>query len=450
MNITHEANGDLQAIIHINLKQEDYIDKVNSTLKDYRKKANMPGFRPGMVPMGMIKKMYGQQVTADEVNKAVSEALNGYIDEQKFNALGYPMPNMEKTKQIDFTKDKELDFFFDIGLAPEFDLELKKDDFEVPYYKIEVTDKEVDNALNDIKVRFGEEDHPEKAEEGDGVQGKFVQVDSEGNVVDGGVTNDGYFRIDDLKLKGVQKKFYGKKVGDKVMFNPDNAFKDESKVKALLGQDITEEQMKSDYEFDITDVIRHKEAELNEETFKKVYPNDDLKTIEDFKNRVQKDLEEHYIKDTDRQFTGEVIAALIEKSNLDLPDEFLKRWLLDSNQGKITAEQLDVQYDSYAKTFKWQLIEDKLRDQFGDALKVDDEAVRDKVRAYFQVQGKDNSNPQIEQIVDQILSNEEEGRKIYSELMDEKLGNVFKENVKRKEETVTPDKFMELMQKLNA
>lgn len=448
MNITHEANGNLQAIIHINLKQEDYIDKVNETLKDYRKKANMPGFRPGMVPMGMIKKMYGQQVTADEVNKAVSEALNGYIDEQKFNALGYPMPNMEKSKQIDFTKDKELDFFFDIGLAPEFELELKKDDFEVPYYKIEVTDKEVDNALNDIKVRFGEEDHPEKAEEGDGVQGKFVQVDSEGNVVEGGVENDGYFRIEDLKLKGVQKKFYGKGKGAKVIFNPDNAFKDEAKVKALLGQDITEEQMKSDYQFEITDVIRHKEAELNEETFKKVYPNDELKTEEDFRARVKQDLEEHYTKDSDRHFTGEVINALIEKSNLELPDEFLKRWLLDSNQGKITAEQLEGQYESYAKTFKWQLIEDKLRAQFGDALKVDDEDVRDKVRAYFQIQGKENSNPQVEQIVDQILSNQEEGQKIYTELMDEKLGKVFKENVKRKEESVTPDKFMELMQKV--
>ena len=448
MNITHEANGNLQAIIHINLKQEDYIDKVNETLKDYRKKANMPGFRPGMVPMGMIKKMYGQQVTADEVNKAVSEALNGYIDEQKFNALGYPMPNMEKSKQIDFTKDKELDFFFDIGLAPEFELELKKDDFEVPYYKIEVTDKEVDNALNDIKVRFGEEDHPEKAEEGDGVQGKFVQVDSEGNVVEGGVENDGYFRIEDLKLKGVQKKFYGKGKGAKVVFNPDNAFKDEAKVKALLGQDITEEQMKSDYQFEITDVIRHKEAELNEETFKKVYPNDELKTEEDFRARVKQDLEEHYTKDSDRHFTGEVINALIEKSNLELPDEFLKRWLLDSNQGKITAEQLEGQYESYAKTFKWQLIEDKLRAQFGDALKVDDEDVRDKVRAYFQIQGKENSNPQVEQIVDQILSNQEEGQKIYTELMDEKLGKVFKENVKRKEESVTPDKFMELMQKV--
>jgi trigger factor len=449
MNITHEPNGNLQAIIHINLKEEDYIDKVNNTLKDYRKKANMPGFRPGMVPMGMIKKMYGQSVTAEEVNKTVSEALNKYIDEQKLNVLGYPLPNLEKTKQIDFGVDKELDFFFDIGLAPEVEIELKKDAFEVPYYKIEVTDKEVENAINDIKIRFGEEEHPEKAGEGDGVQGKFVQVDADGNEVENGVEHDGYFKLQDLKLKGVQKKFYGKSVGDKVVFNPSNAFKDEAKVKALLGENLTEEQMKSDYRFEITSIIRHKEAELNEETFKKVYPNDELKTVDDFKARIKQDLEEHYAKDSDRQFTGDVVSKLIEESNIELPDEFLKRWLLDSNQGKITAEQLDVQYESYAKSFKWQLIEDKLRSQFGDQLKVDNEDVRDKVRAYFQVQGKDNSNPQIEQIVDQILSNKEEGQKIYGELMDEKLGNVFKENVKRKEETVTPDKFMEIMQNIN-
>ncbi len=450
MNITQEPNGNLQAIIQINLKQEDYIEKVNSTLKDYRKKANMPGFRPGMVPMGMIKKMYGQQVTADEVNKTVSEALNNYIDENKINVLGYPLPNMEKTKQLDFSGDKELEFFFDIGIAPEFDIDLKKENFEVPYYKIEVTEKEIENALNDIKVRFGEEEHPEKAEEGDGVQGKFVQVDKEGNVVEGGVEHDGYFRIDDLKLKTIQKKFYGKSAGAVVTFNPLNAFKDETKVKALLGEEVSEEAMKSDYQFTISDVIRHKEAELNEETFKKVYPSDDLKTIEEFKARIKKDLEEHYAKDSDRQFTGEAIAKLIEESNIELPDEFLKRWLLDSNQGKITKEQLEGQYDSYAKSFKWQLVEDKLRAQFGDKLTVDNEEVRDKVRAYFQIQGKDNSNPQIEQIVDQILSNKEEGQKIYSELMDEKLGVVFKENVKRKEEVVSPEKFMEIMQKINA
>jgi trigger factor len=450
MNITQEPNGNLQAIIQINLKQEDYIDKVNNTLKDYRKKANMPGFRPGMVPMGMIKKMYGQQVTADEVNKTVSEALNNYIDENKINMLGYPLPNMEKTKQLDFTTDKELEFFFDIGIAPEFDIDLKKENFEVPYYKIEVTEKEIENALNDIKVRFGEEEHPEKAEEGDGVQGKFVQVDKEGNIVEGGVEHDGYFRIEDLKLKTIQKKFYGKSAGAVVTFNPMNAFKDEAKVKALLGEEVSEEALKSDYQFTVSDVIRHIEAELNEETFKKVYPSDDLKTIEDFKARIKKDLEEHYAKDSDRQFTADAIIKLIEESNIELPDEFLKRWLLDSNQGKITKEQLEGQYDSYARSFKWQLVEDKLRAQFGDKLTVDNEEVRDKVRAYFQVQGKDNSNPQIEQIVDQILSNKEEGQKIYSELMDEKLGVVFKENLKRKEEVVSPEKFMEIMQKINA
>lgn len=450
MNITQEANGKLQAIIHINLKEEDYIEKVNKTLKDYRKKANMPGFRPGMVPMGMIKKMYGNSVTVDEVNKTVSEALNGYIDDNKIHALGYPLPNMEKSKPIDFATAKEMDFFFDIGLAPEFDFDLKNDDFEVPYYKIEVTDKEIESALNDIKDKFGEEEHPEKAEEGDGVQGKFVQVDAEGNHVDGGVENTGFFKIEDCKLKTIQKKFYGKKVGDKVKFNPYNTFKDEAKVKALLGADISEEALKSDYEFEITDIIRHTDAELNEETFKKVYPADEIKTIDDFKARIKKDLEEHYEKDSDRQFTGDVITKLIEKSNIELPDDFLKRWLLDSNQGKITKEQLDVQYESYAKSFKWQLVEDKLKEQYGDMLTVSDEDVRDKVRAYFQIQGKENSNPQVEQIVDQILSNKEEGQKIYGELMDEKLGVVFKENVKRKEESVTPDQFMEIITKHQA
>ncbi len=448
MNITQEPNGNLQAIIHIHLKEEDYSEKVNKTLKDYRKKANMPGFRKGMVPMGMIKKMYGQSVTAEEVNKTVSEALNNYIDENKINALGYPLPNMEKTKQIDFNTDKELDFFFDIGIAPEFDVDLKKEGLEVPYYKIEVTDKEIENALNDIKTRFGEEEHPETAEEGDGIQGLFEQLDENGEVVENGVKKDGYFRIEDIKLKTIQKKLYGKKSGSVVTFNPFRAFKDEAKVKALLGEEIPEEALKSDYQITISEIIRHKDAELNEETFKKVYPSDDIKTIEEFKARVKKDLEEHYAKDSDRQFTGDTVSKLIEESHIELPDEFLKRWLLDSNQGKITKEQLETQYDSYAKSFKWQLVEDKLRAQFGDKLTVTNEDVRDKVRAYFQIEGKESSNPQVEQIVDQILSNKEEGQKIYSELMDEKLSVVFKENIKTVEEVVTTEKFMEIMQKI--
>jgi len=448
MNITQESNGNLQAIIHISLKQEDYIEKVNKTLKDYRKKANMPGFRPGMVPMGMIKKMYGQSVTAEEVNKTVSEALNTYIDENKINALGYPLPNMEKTKPLDFTKDEELDFFFDIGIAPEIDIDLDKEGFEVPYYKIEVTDKEVENALNDIKMRFGEEEHPEKVEEEDGVQGKFVQIDENNNVVEGGVEHDGYFNIKDLKLKTIQKKFYGKSIGEAVAFNPFNAFKNKSKVKALLGEEVSEEALKSDYQFTISDIIRTKEAELNEETFKKVYKSEEIKTVDDFKTRVKKDLEEHYAKDSDRQFTGDTITKLIEESNIELPVEFLKRWLLDSNQGKITKEQMEQQFESYAKSFKWQLIEDKLRAQFGDKLTVSKEEIRDKLRAYFQIQGKNNSNPQTEQIIDQILSNKEEEQKIYSELMDGKLNVVFKENIKAKEEIVTPEKFMEIVQKV--
>ena len=208
MNISQENNGDLTAIIHINLKEEDYLDSVNKQLTDYRKKATMPGFRPGKVPMGMIKKMYGKGVLVEEVNKTVSDGLNNYILENKINVLGYPLPNTEKTTHLDFDNHKEFDFFFDIGIAPEFEIELS-DSITIPYYTIKVKDEDVDKAIADVQVRFGKEENPEVAEEGDALQGTFTEVDQEGELVEEGLTNNGFFRIDDLKLKTVSKNFIG-------------------------------------------------------------------------------------------------------------------------------------------------------------------------------------------------------------------------------------------------
>ncbi len=181
MNITQESNGDLNAIIHINLVEEDYLESVNKQLADYRKKASMPGFRPGKVPMGMIKKMYGKGVLAEEVNKAVSEALNNYIVENKLKVLGYPLPNLDKSATVDLEKSESYDFYFDIGLSPEFEIILS-DKISIPYYKIKVKKEDVDKAINDVKVRFGTEENPEKAEETDGLQGKFSELDADGNI----------------------------------------------------------------------------------------------------------------------------------------------------------------------------------------------------------------------------------------------------------------------------
>jgi len=445
MNVSREENGALNAIIHINLKEEDYSEAVNKQLSDYRRKANIPGFRPGKVPMGMIKKMYGNNVQAEEINKKVSEVLNNYIAEEKVDILGYPLPNMEKTKTIDFGKQKEFDLYFDIGLTPQFEISLDEK-VKTPYYTITVSDEEIDKAIGDVKVRFGEEKNPDSAELTDGLQGKFIQLDEEGNTVEGGHEHTGFFKLDDLKLKTIQKKFVGKGAGDMEVFNPYQAFKDEAKTQAVLGlQEGIEEQWKSDYQFEIEKVVRSIEAELGEELYKKVFPNDELKTEEEFREKVSADLTKHYSKDADRQFLADTINTLIDTANINLPDEFMKRWLLESNQGKISQEQLDLQYDSYAKTFRWQLIEGKLQKQYGDAAVVTEEEIRDKVKTYFTAMGGDsNIGPQIDGIIDSVLQNQEEKQKIQNDLLDEKFIALFKEHVKMSKKKVTTEKFFEI------
>ncbi len=444
MNITKEESGNLTALVHINLKEEDYIDKVNQQLKAYRKEAKMPGFRPGMVPMGMIKRMYGKAVLADEVNKSVSDALNNYLVENKINVLGNPLPNEEKTATLDFDKQKDFDFFFDIGMAPDVKVDLSEE-IKIPYHKIKVSDGEVENALNDIRKRLGKEEHPEKAEVEDSVKGKFVQVDEEGNDLEDGHTKEASFVISDLALKTIQKKFVGKEKGKRVVFNPAKAFKNDEKVKELLGLADGDEKLKADYAFEIEEITHTIPAELNEEFYKKVYPSDDLKTEEEFRNRIREDLAGHYQKDADKQFVSDTIDYLLKEINPELPDEFLKRWLYESNKEKATKEQIDGQYDSYAKTFKWQLIEEKLINAYGDALRVTREDVRNKVRAYFQIPGGGEPNPQMEGIVDQLLSNEEEYNRIFGELMDERYITFFKEKIGKDEKEVSTDEFIKII-----
>ena len=445
MNVTQEPNGDLNAIIHINLVEADYLQSVNKQLADYRKKASMPGFRPGKVPMGMIKKMYGKSVLAEEVNKTVSEALNNYIIENKLKVLGYPLPNLEKSATVDLEKNDSHDFYFDVGLSPEFEIPLS-DKITIPYYKIKVKDADIDKAINDVKIRFGTEENPEKAEESDGVQGKFSELDAEGNIVDGGVEHDGFFKIEDIKENAIQKHFIDAGAGTSVDFNLMKAFEDESKVESLLHlHDKPQDKMNADYRFVIDKVVRSHEAEINEELFKKVYPNDDLKTKEEFRNRIAEELSKHYSGDSDRQMLADGINELIKLADISLPDEFMKRWLVESNEGKITKEQVEEQYESYGKTIRWQLIESKLQEEFGNDVIVSDEEVRDKVRQYFMgAGGQVESNPQIEGIVDNILKNPEERQRIYSGIMDEKFIKLLKEKIKLKEKEVDSDKFFEI------
>ena len=446
MNISQEKKDDLTAIIHINLGEEDYMESVNKQLADYRKKTNMPGFRPGKVPIGLVKKMYGKNIIADEVNKKISDALNNYIVENKINVLGYPLPNREKNVTIDFDSQKSFDFYFDIAVAPDFEFTLSEE-IEIPYYKVKVGKEDLEKAIDDIKVRYGSEEYPEKAEETDGLQGKFTELDADGNPVEDGIENTTYFRIEDIKLKTIQKMFTGKGAGDTVDFNPMKAFKDEEKVKALLNlKDDQQEKLSADYRFTIDKVVRSKNAELNEDLYRAIYPGEEIKTEEDFRKRLTEDLEKHYAADSENQFVNDAIEEFVKITNLPIPEEFMKRWLVESNEGKITAEQVDQQYESYEKSIRWSLIEGKLIEAYGDEAQVTDEDIRSEVRKYFIQPGQEYEfNPKVEEVVNNILSNPEEKQRIYSSLQNKKLFTLFKDKLSVKEKEVSPDQFIEII-----
>ncbi len=337
-----------------------------------------------------------------------------------------------------------------IGLAPELSIELSKD-IKVPYYTIKISDSELDKAVADVKVRFGEDENPEVSEEGDSFQGKFIEVDPEGNAIEGGVENDGFLKFDDIKLKTIQNQFIGKKAGDSLTINLLKAIKDESKVASLINRhDEGDVKLNSDYNFEIAKIIRTHEAELGEELYKKVFPAQEIKNEAEFKKALSNDLTKHYQRDTDRQFLADTVKELIKIADISLPDEFLRRWLLESNNGKITQEQIDTQYDNYARTFKWQLLENELLKDHAEDMQVKEEEIREKVAAYFQTMGGGAElTSQIEGIIDQVLSNKEEKQKIHNDIQDEKLINLFKENITTKDKKVTTEKFIEIASKID-
>jgi trigger factor len=308
-----------------------------------------------------------------------------------------------------------------------------------------VVDEEVERAVKDMQKRLGKEEAVEESTDADKLAGTLYEVDADGARIEGGYSHEASFEISELKSKAEKNKLVGLHKGDKVVFNPGKAFGDEAKVTDLLHLGDGDEKLKASFELEVSDITKLEEAELNEDMFKQIYPSDELKTEEDFRERIRKELSEHYQKDADKQFVSDTIDIILEQVNPELPDEFLKRWLLDSNQGKVTKEQLDEQYDNYAKTFKWQLIENKLVEAYGEALRVEKEDVRNKVRAYFQVPEGAEPNPQIDGIVDQILSNDQEYQRIYGELMDEHYIAFFKEKIGKDEKDVTTEEFIKII-----
>jgi trigger factor len=446
MNISRENTGDLTATLKVQIVEADYAEKVQKALNELKRKANIPGFRSGKVPFGMVKKMYGNSVMADEVNKLLSDSLNNYVVENKLNILGAPIPS-ENQEQVDFGTQTEFNFNFDIGFAPEINVEVNKE-IEVEYNKIEVSDSMIEDYMLDIQERFGAHTNPEAIEADSKITASFKQLNEDGQVLEGGIAAESAsFNMKDIKLKTIASALEGKAKDDVVNFDPIKAFKDDNKVAAMLQvSKVMLEGLKADFEVQIKEITHITPAELNEELFSKAYPSAEIKSEEDLRNKIKEDAEKQFDAESDKLFMGKAVETLLEKANMELPNEFMKRWILDNNEGELTAEQLEVQYESYANSLKWQLFQNKIVKDHD--VKVTEDEIKAHVRSFISGQyfGGMEQNEAFESslngIVDNVMKNEEEVRKINDQLYDNKILMLFKESLSLNIQTMPLEDFI--------
>lgn len=446
MNIELQKTGELTATVKIDLSPADYEEKVLKVLKDYQRKAQMPGFRPGKVPFGLTKKMYGQAVTADEINKLLGESLDSFIREQNLDLLGNPLANTEKTPQIDFSEPAEMSFYFDLGLSPQFELKLDGKS-GVIYHRIEVSDEIARKYMDDLRRRNGTLTDVEVSEKGDMLKGDFAELDTDGTVKPEGITSNGSVNPELFKDEAIQALFTGVKNGDVVKFNPMQASGNATDVAAMLG--ISKEQaetLNAEFNFTVTGISRMIPAEMNAEFFEKIYPGVEIADEAALLEQIKKDAAGSFVGESDKKFFNDAIKYLIESSAIELPDEFLKRWLVDVNQDKLTAEEVEKNYEDYARSMRWQLIENRMIREHN--IQVSEEEIRDVFRSYFQRPGSaemdEDMKKRIDGIVDSFMKNKEDVRRINDQLFEQKILAFLKEKIQPKEQTISYEDFAKL------
>ncbi len=446
MNLTQSKAKDLMATITVDVVANDYTEKVDKVLKDYRKTAEVPGFRKGKTPMGIINKKYRTSVVVEEVNKLIQDELYKHITEEKVRVLGSPMP-LEDTK-IDWENDVDFKFVYEIGLAPEFDVKITAKD-KLDYQKIKADAKLVDGYCADIAKRYGKMSNPEVSEEGDLVFCSINQLDVDGNVMENGIKNEATVSMDYITDKKIKKQFIGVKADDVIAVNVMKAFTNHSDLGAMLSvsHEAIHNLTSEEFQFTIKNINRLAPADLNVELFDKVYGEGAVKDVKEFRAKIQAEAEGQFVGESDRMLKNDVVTYFVEKLKLQMPDDFLKRWLVQTSEQPITMEMLETEYDMYSKSLQWQLIENKILENYEIKVSQDDILAHTKkligmqMKQYGQPEGDD---AQLTEIATGILKNEEERKKIYDQIFDEKTLAVYKENFKLTENSISYDDFVKL------
>lgn len=449
MNILFENVDKVSALLTIQMEKADYEEKVNASLKDFRKKANMPGFRPGQVPMGMLKKRFGKEVTAEEVNKLLGEKLYGYIKDNNINMLGEPLPNEERQKQIDFDTMESFEFVFDIALAPEFKAELTGED-AIDYYTIDVDDEMVNKQVDMYRQRGGNYNKVDVYQEKDMVKGLLAELDENGNTKEGGIQVEGAVMLPDyMKNDDEKAKFAGCKVNDVLVFNPNKAYDGHDvEISSLLK--IKKEDaaaMTSDFSFQVEEITRFTPAELNQDLFDQVMGEGAVKSEEEFRAKVKESLAAQFVNDSDYKFMLDVRTYLTGKvGKLEYPDALLKRIMRLNNADK-DEKFVEENYDKSIEELTWHLIKEQLVKTYEIKVEQADvmEAAKEMTRMQFAQYGMVNVPDEVlENYAKEQLKKKEQVDGLVNRTVEHKLGQAIKTVVKLNAKTVSLDEFNKL------
>lgn len=449
MNIVKTDIDQNNATLTISIEKADYSEKVEKTLRDYRKKANIPGFRPGMVPLNLLKKMYGKSILAEEINKILSDELYKYIRENEINILGEPLPNETDQKEIDFGTEEDYEFIFDLGIAPEFEVELNKKD-KVKYYQIQASDEMVENQLKSYTGRYGKYLQEEVVEEKDMVKGLLVELADGKENEDGLHVSDAVLTPSYIKDEATKALFVGAKKGDVITFNPKTALENEAEIASLLK--VTKEdlaELAADFSMTIEGITRYQESAIDQELFDKVFGEGTVTTEEEFRNKIKAQIEETLVQDSNYKFGLDARDALVKKyDDLAFPDQFLKRWLLINNK-ELTEDKLEEDFPKMILDLKWQLIKDKLGK--ANDLKVENQDVeeyaRNVARSQFAQYGMVGLEDAIlDNYAKDMLKNEDTLKNIIDKVAENKVLDIIRNSVKLDTKEVSIEEFNKMFE----
>lgn len=450
MKISFENPDKVNGLLTLTVEEADYKENVEKTLKNYRKKANVPGFRPGMVPMGMIKRQFGTTAKVDEINKLLGEQIYKYVKDNNIQMLGEPLPS-DRQEPVDMEKEAPYTFMFDIAVAPEFKAELTGDD-TIDYYTITVDDKIIDQQIDVFASRAGHYDKVEDYQANDMLKGDIRELDENGNTKEGGITVEGAVLMPEyIKVEDQKKLFDGAKLGDIITFNPKKAYPESDiEVSSLLKMKKEEvADLTADFSYQITEISRYVKAEVNQELFDQVYGKDVIKDEKDFREKIAEGLKAQFAVDSDFKFIQDVRKYLVDKVGaLTYPDALLKRIMLNNNKDK-GEEYVEKNYEQSIKELTWHLIKEQLVKANG--IKIEDadieETAKEAAKAQFAQYGMNNIPEEyIENYAKDMLKKREYIDSFVDRSIDRKLTEILKNVVKLENKTATLEEFNKMMQ----